>query len=258
MSLYLKFFSLNLKSQMQYKTSFFFTMLGQLLVPFTGFLGIYFMFLRFNEVEGFTYEQILLCFAVMLMAFTLAESFGRGFDVFPRIIGNGVFDRILVRPRGIIFQVLASTIDLSRLGRGVYAVILFCYAIPNSGVIWTWDKILTLVLMVICGTIVFFCLFILYAAFTFFTIEGLEFMNIFTHGGQDFGRYPFSIYGENIKRFLTYVIPLALVQYYPLLYILDLEQDLFYMFVPLLSLLFIFPCYGFFRFGLHNYKSTGS
>jgi ABC-2 type transport system permease protein len=233
-------------------------MLGQLLVPFTGFLGIYFMFLRFNTVDGFTFEQILLCFAVMLMSFAIAESFGRGFDAFPRIISNGVFDRALVRPRGIIFQVLASTIDLPRLGRLVYAVIIFCYAIPNSGVIWTIDKILTLILMVVCGTVVFFCLFIIYAAFTFFTIEGLEFMNILTHGGKEFGRYPFSIYGDNVLKVLTYVIPLALFQYYPLLYLLDIKRSVLYMLTPLLGLLFIIPSYAFFRFGLHCYKSTGS
>ena len=243
---------------MQYKASFFFIMFGQFMVPVTGFFGIYFLFLRFHEVDGFTFEQILLCFAAILMSFTIAETFARGFDVFPRLIGNGMFDRMLVRPKGVIFQVLASTVDIARLGRGVYAIILFCYAIPNSGVVWTPDKILTLCLMVICGTVVFFCLFLIYAAFTFFTLEGLEFMNVLTHGGQEFGRYPFSIYGENVLKILTYVIPLALVQYYPLMYLLGIESSKLYMFAPLLGLLFIIPSYGFFRFGLHCYKSTGS
>ena len=258
MTLYFKFFGLHLKSQMQFKSSFFLTMLGQLLVPFTGFLGVYFMFLRFHEVDGFTLSEVLLCFAVILAAFSLAEVFGRGFDVFPRMIGNGEFDRALVRPRGVIFQIVASKMEFTRFGRVVYAVILFFYAIPNSNVIWSWDKVVTLSLMVLCGAVVFFCLFIIYAGFTFFTIEGLEFMNVVTHGGQEFGRYPFSIYGNHVLKFVTYVVPFALVQYYPLLYLLGMEQSKFYMFIPLLSLLFIIPSYGFFRFGLHNYKSTGS
>ncbi len=133
-----------------------------------------------------------------------------------------------------------------------------CYTIPNSGVIWTWDKVLTLVLMILCGAAVFFGLYIVYAFFAFFTIEGLEFMNILTHGGREFGRYPFSIYGSGVLKFLTYVIPLALFQYYPLLYLLDREKSVFYMLTPLISLLFIIPCFAFFRFGLRRYKSTGS
>ena len=112
--------------------------------------------------------------------------------------------------------------------------------------------------MVICGSLIFFGLFIVYAAFSFFTIEGLEFMNVFTDGGHEFGRYPFSVYGKNILRFLTFVIPLALFQYYPLLYLLDREQSAFFMFIPLFGLLFLVPCYVFFRAGLRRYKSTGS
>ena len=258
MKLYIKFFAMHLKSQMQYKVSFFLTALGQFLVSFTAFLGVYFMFTRFNAVEGFTFEQTLLCFAVVLMAYSNAEILGRGFDLFPRMIGNGEFDRALVRPRSVIFQVLASKMDFTRLGRWFHAALIFIYAIPNSGVLWTWDKILTLVLMILCGSLIFFGLFLVYAAFSFFTIEGLEFMNVFTDGGREFGRYPFSIYGKTILRFLTYVIPLALFQYYPLLYLLNREQSVFFIFIPLGGLLFLLPSYGFFRFGLRKYKSTGS
>ena len=258
MLLYMKFFSIHLKSQMQYKVSFFLTALGQFLVSFTAFLGVYFMFTRFNAVEDFAFEQTLMCFAVVLMAFSLAEMFGRGFDLFPRMLGNGEFDRALVRPRNIIFQVLAAKMDFTRFGRLFQAILVFCYAIPNSGIIWTWDKIFTLCLMVVCGSIIFFGLFLVYAAFSFFTVEGLEFMNVFTDGGREFGRYPFSIYGRNILRFLTFVIPLALFQYYPLLYLLDREQSALFMFIPLAGLLFLAPCYVFFRLGLRRYKSTGS
>jgi len=258
MRLYLKFFAMHLKSQMQYKVSFFMTSFGQFLISFTAFLGVYFMFARFNAVEGFAFEQALLCFAVVLMAFSIAESFGRGFDLFPRMLGNGEFDRALVRPRNIIFMVLASKMDFTRLGRLIQAVLVFCYAIPYSGVIWTWDKILTLILMVVCGSLIFFGLFVIYAAFSFFTVEGLEFMNIFTDGGREFGRYPFSIYGKNILRFLTFVIPLALFQYYPLLYILGMERSVLFMLIPLAGLLFLLPCYAFFHIGLRRYKSTGS
>jgi len=257
-SLYLKFISMHIKSQMQYKVSFLLTTLGQFLVSFSALLGVYFMFSRFNVVDGFTFEQALLCFAVILMSFSIAEMLGRGFDVFPQMIGNGEFDRALTRPRSVIFQVLAWKMDFSRLGRLAQAVIIFCYAIPESGVNWTADKILTLCLMVVCGSLIFFALFIIYAAFSFFTIEGLEFMNILTDGAREFGRYPFSVYGKNILKFLTYVVPLALFQYYPLLYILEIKTNIFYMFTPVIGLLFFIPSYAFFRFGLSKYKSTGS
>jgi ABC-2 type transport system permease protein len=137
-------------------------------------------------------------------------------------------------------------------------LIIFAYAIPSSGVVWIWDKILTLILMFVSGVFVFSGLFVIYAALCFFTTEGLEFMNIFTDGGREFGRYPFSIYGESVLKFFTYVIPLALFQYYPFLYLIGRSDNKLYMFLPLASLLFLLPCYGLWRFGVRHYKSTGS
>lgn len=148
--------------------------------------------------------------------------------------------------------------DFTRLGLLIQAVVVLCYAIPMSGIIWTWEKILTLCLMIFCGSTMFFGLFLIKATFSFFTIENMNFMNIFTYGVRQFGRYPFSVYGNGVLKLLTFVIPLALFQYYPLLYLLDREQNMLYMFLPIIALLFLLPCYGFYRFGLSRYKSTGS
>jgi len=254
----MKYFSIHLKSQMQYKLSFLLLTLGNFCMQFSTFLGVYFMFNIFNEVDGFTFSQVLLCFAVVIMAFSLAEMFGRGFEQLPRLLANGEFDRALVRPRGAIFQIISSRIHFVRIGATLQAAVVFSWAVPNSDVIWTWDKILTLSLMVICGSLIFFTLLFIQASFAFFTTEGLEFMNVLTYGGRDHGRYPYSIYGKEVLKFLTFIIPLALFQYYPLLYLLDMEQSIIYMLTPLFGLLFIIPGYTFFRLGLKRYKSTGS
>ena len=115
--LYFRFFEMQLKSMMQHKASFFFTMLGQFLVSFNVFLGVYFMMTRFHEVSGFNYPEVLLCFSITLMAYTLAETFFRSFDTFNLMIGNGEFDRILLRPGSCVFLVLCSKIELTRIGR---------------------------------------------------------------------------------------------------------------------------------------------
>lgn len=258
MKLYRSYLSMLLKSQMQYKTSFFLSSLGLFLTSFTGFLSMYFLFDRFHSVNGFSFAEVLLCYAVVFMAFSTAECFARGFDVFPRLIRSGNLDRILVRPRGVIFQVLTSNIEFTRFARFLQGLLVLIYAMPASGVIWTWDKILTLSIMLIGGIVVFSSLFVLYAGISFFTIEGLEFMNIFTDGGRQFGSYPLAIYGEPVLKFFTYVIPLALFQYYPFLYLVGRSADRRLMLLPLLGFVFLLPCYGFFRFGLRKYQSTGS
>ncbi|QSX04700.1 ABC-2 family transporter protein [Sedimentibacter sp. zth1] len=258
MRLYIKYLSIYIKSMMEYKVSFLLTTIGQFLTTFTVFLGVYFMFDRFNSVNGFTFSEILLCFSIVLMAFSLSECFFRAFDLFSSVISNGEFDRMLVRPKNLIFQVLASKIEITRIGRLLQAIIMLIYAILTIDIVWSISKILIILFMIVGGTAMFAGLYIIYATICFFTIEGLEFMNIFTDGSREFGKYPMSIYGDGVLKFYTYVIPLACVQYYPLMYLLNKTDNIINMFTPIMGIVFLIPSLIFWKIGLKHYKSTGS
>ncbi len=256
--LYRHYISVIIRSKMQYKKSFFMYSLGTFLVSFNVFAGIFFMFRRFNNVKGFTYSEVLLCYSIVLMAFSLAEMFARGFDTFPRMVRTGSFDRLLLRPRSIVLQVLGSQFELTRIGRLLQAVLLLACGIWKSDVRWTFEKAMTVVFMIVGGTVLFSGFFIIYASLSFFTLEGLEFMNIFTNGLKEYGKYPMGIYGKGLLRIMTFLIPFALVQYYPLLYLLDRRSGAGYIFLPLAAGLFLIPCYFLWRYGVRHYKSSGS
>ena len=260
MKLYLKYFSIQLRSVMQYKTSFFLTAIGQGITTFFAFLSMYFLFARFGSIKGYSFNQVLLCFSTIFMSFSLAECFGRGFDSFSAMISNGEFDRIMVRPQNEILQIVGSKIELTRIGRLIQALVVFLYSINACKVIWSFNKIVTLILMIIGGFCLFFALFMIYAAICFFTLEGLEVMNIFTDGGRELGQYPLDIYKDWVLKFFTFIIPLAFINYYPFLYILGKNRghDIFYMFSPMMAVLFLIPSYVLWRFGVKQYKSTGS
>lgn len=257
MRLYGKYFMIHLKSIIEYKTSFVLTCIGQFLVSFNVFLGVYFMFQRFSKVEGFTYNEVLLCFGTTLMEFSLAEAFARGFDMFGTVIKKGEFDRIMVRPRNEIFQVLGSHIEFTRIGRILQAIVMFIWGFSVSDIHWTFPKILTIILMLIGGTVVFSGLFLIYASICFFTVEGLEFMNIFTDGAREYGKYPVCIYGRHVLLLCTFVVPYALIQYYPLLYLLGRGKT-YYALLPIAACLFILPCLLLWKVGVKHYTSCGS
>lgn len=256
--LYLHFISINIKSMMQYKMSFLLSVIGQFLVSFNVFLGIHFMFQRFPSLKGFTYSEVLLCYGIVLMEYSMAEMYARGFDMFPQMIKNGGFDRVLVRPRNETLQVLASKFELTRIGRMLQAIILFFYGIMNSGIHWTFPKILTVLFMLAGGSALFSGFFLIYASLCFFTLDGLEFMNIFTDGAKEYGKYPISVYGEKALLFCTILVPYALVQYYPLLYLVDKSRNPLYVILPLAAMLFLIPCHLLWRFGVRHYRSSGS
>lgn len=258
LKLYKHYISINVRSAMQYKTSFWLMVLGQFLVSFNVFLGIYFMFQRFSNVKGFSYNEVVLCYGIVLMQFSLAEMYARGFDTFSGMVRSGSFDRVLVRPRSEVLQVLGNKFELTRIGRMFQAVVMFVYGIVSSNVEWCFAKVVTLVLMIVGGTAIFSGLFLIYAALCFFTLDGLEFMNVLTDGAREYGKYPIGVYGKRLLQITTFIIPYALVQYYPLLYVLGRSDKVWYMFLPMVAGLFLLPCYLLWRLGVSSYKSSGS
>lgn len=256
--LYFHYISINIRSMMQYKGSFLLTAIGQFLVSFNVFLGVFFMFQRFSNVKGFTFSEVLLCFSIMLLEFSFAEMYARGFDTFPSMVREGSFDRVLVRPQSEVLQVLGNKFELTRIGRMLQAVVMFVYGIIKSEVVWTPPKVVTVIFMLFGGTALFSGIFLIYAALCFFTLDGLEFMNVLTDGAREYGKYPIGVYGKRMLQITTFIIPYALVQYYPLLYLLGRRTSPVYIFLPLVAILFLIPCNLLWRFGVRHYKSSGS
>ncbi len=260
MVLFLKYLNILFKSQLQYRTSFILLSIGQFFIPFVVFAGLYFMFERFGQIRGWSFYEVALCFGVIHMAFSLSECFARGFDAFSTLIVNGEFDRILVRPRSTILQVLGSKFEFTRIGRLAQSVIVLFLALSGLHIEWTIVKIITLILMITSGIFIFTGIFMLAATLCFWTIQALEVANIFTDGGREMAQYPLDIYKEWVTRFFTFVIPFGTANYLPLMFLLDKVDGNPYVFMitPLIGMLFILPCLLVWRYGVRHYRSTGS
>lgn len=258
MRLYMKFFALHLKRTMAYRQSFWLGVFGQFLMSFTAWLGMRFLLGRFGDVRGYTLAECTLCGGVVLTAFSLTECFFRGFDRFDILVRQARLDRLLLRPCGVLFQVLCEEIEFKRIGRLLQGVVMLVWGISAARLPWTPLRGLALALMVLCGAMVFGGLYVLQAALCFATLEGLEVMNVFTFGAREYGVYPIDVYGRGALRFCTFIVPYALFQYWPLQYLLGRSGDARLAFVPLLAVWFLVPCALAWRAGLGKYASAGS
>ena len=260
MKLYFKYIAIHFKSQMQYRASFWLLTIGQFFVPFTVFAGLYFMFERFGQLKGWTFFEAALCFAVIHLAFSLSECFARGYDSFSSLVAGGEFDRLLVRPRNTILQVLGSKFEFTRFGRLLQSGIVLVWALLNLPAVWSMPKALILVFMVVNGVFIFTGIYMLAATMCFWTIQAMEVSNIFTDGGREMSQYPLSIYEKWVTKLFTFIIPFGCVSYMPLMYILDKKEGewLVYALIPFGGALFLIPCMLIWMVGVRHYRSTGS
>lgn len=256
--LYIRYASVCTQGIMQYKMSFLLMILGRFLVAFGELAAIRFLFYDITQIKGYSYGDILLCFSVIQMSFTFAELFGNGFKVFSRMVRRGEFDRMMLRPRSLILQVIGSRFEVGRTGPLLTALITLVLGIRQSQVKWSLLTVWTMAAMITGGTLLFVGLFMLEASFCFFSVEDTSLINILTYGAKEHGKYPVDIYGKGILRFCTYVIPYTLIQYYPLQFLLGKTRNWHLAFYPIGIIIFLLICYLLWRFGVKHYKSCGS
>lgn len=181
--LYFKYLKLNIESQLQYKASFIMMSFGHFLITFIEFLGLWVLFERFGSIKGFTFEEAGLFYGIVHIAFSIAEGWTRGFDIFPNLVRTGDFDRVLLRPRTTILQVLGHNIQMMRIGRFGQGLIVLIWSISKLNIKWTLGKILLLLGSIIGGNLLFSGLIVLQATLSFWSVQSLEIINSFTYGG---------------------------------------------------------------------------
>jgi len=256
--LYFESFKNNIKSQLEYKSSFIINSISQLFVFFTYYFVIIALFNKFDNIKGFSVYEVLLCFSIIHFGFAFNETFFRGIDKFEDLVIDGSLDRFLVRPQGILFQVLCTKVDFVKVLRILQSLIVMVIAILNLDIVWNISKVIVLLLMMLASILIFFGLFVLTASYCFVTIQGLEVKNLFTDGGKNLAQYPISIYRKGVVFFFTFIIPYGFINYYPLLYFIDRTDNILYMLSPLLVVVFLIPCLLSFKMGLKHYNSAGS
>ena len=258
MKLYFESLSMHLRGELEYRVNFILSFLSQILVFFTYYFIIIALFTKFDHIKGFTLYEVLLCFSIIQFGFAFNEVFARGIDHFDKLIIQGEFDRLLLRPRNIILQVLCYDSDFVKASRLIQSLIVMVIALCNLTIQWNVIRVITLLLMLLSSCMIFFGIFLAAAAYCFFTVQGLEVRNVFTDGGKHMAQYPIGIFKKGFVWFFIFVIPYAFVNYYPLLYFLGKTESILYGFSSLLVVLFLIPCVLTFYWGMKRYTSVGS
>lgn len=260
--LYLRLMSAQIRSQMQYKMSFLMEFASTFMGMILEFASVIVLFVHMPALDGWSLAEVAFLYGSAEFAMSLAQVLTSGFDVFPETVRLGKFDSILIRPRNAMFQVFASELAIRRFGRAMQGVLVLGVAIWWMGVDWGVAEWSVLAMMILGGMVFFTGLFIIGATFSFWTVEGLEAMNILTYGGVTMAAYPMSIYAEWMRNVFIFIIPLAFVNYYPSLFLLK-KADPFGLpeFMPFLSFplcsLVLLASLVFWHVGIKRYQSTG-
>jgi ABC-2 type transport system permease protein len=262
--LYWRLIGARIRAQMQYKASFLLELLGFALTSGLDFAVIAILFSRFPSLAGWSVHEVALLYGLTMTSFSLTEMLGRGFDApFETMMAQGTFDKVLTRPQGTFFQVLASEFQLRRLGRTMQGGAVLIYALSRLDIAWSADKVLLVPITIASGTVVYLGLFVIGATICFWTIKTPEVINAFTFGGSTLTSYPLPIYHRWVRNIFLFVVPVAFVNYPAALLLLG-RHDPFGLpaaaawAAPIVAAVFFLISRAFWQIGVSKYTSSGS
>jgi len=265
LDVYFRLIRTQIRSQLAYRASFLLDTLAVMLTTGASFASLALILGRFEGIAGWKLGEVAFLYGMVETAFGMMDLLFGGFDPgnFGKQIRMGTFDQLLLRPRSVVLQVLGSAFVLRRLGRITQGVAILAIAIGLVDVRWTLSKIAYLPIVIASMICFFGGLFIIGATITFWTVQSIEVINIFTYGGAEMMSYPMHIYEKWLRRFFTYILPAIFVNYYPALYLLDKPAPLHMpswapFAAPAAGAVVLAAALGFWRIGLRHYSSTGS
>ncbi|HKI75341.1 MAG TPA: ABC-2 family transporter protein [Pseudomonadales bacterium] len=255
----------SIRAQMQYKASFIMLSGAQFFSTGIEIAGIWALFTRFGRLEYWNVAEVCFFYGTVNVAFSIADALATGFDQFGNLyVKTGNFDRLLLRPRSVLLQLMGHELALRRIGRFLQGLAVLGWAAHTLGLHMDLWRVMLFV-VTIAGSVCFFMgLFIMGATICFWSTESLELMNTLTYGGVQSAQYPFSIYEAWFRKFFTFVVPLACISYFPVVAILGVDDPLgtsrvFQVMAPGTGLLFLWLMVVIFKWaGVRHYTSTGS
>jgi ABC-2 type transport system permease protein len=252
-----------IRSTMAYRASFVMTAFGNLAATSFDFVTILLMFSHVDALGGYTLGEIAFLYGASGTAFGLADLVMGSMNRLGRRVRDGTLDTLLVRPVPVLAQVAADRFALRRLGRITQGLLIFGYGVRVLDIEWTPLRLLMVPMMLLSGAAIFSALYVAGAAFQFWAQDASEVQNSFTYGGNTLLQYPPTLFAKDLVRGVTFVVPLAFVNWLPALYVLgrpyplDLPQWLAFL-PPVVAAVCCWLAALTWRVGLRSYRSTGS
>lgn len=248
-----------LKTIMQSKVDFLMGLFGFFLSQIMGIAFLYLVFEQIPDLKGWTLDQLIFIYGFAQIP--------RGIDhlltdniwlVAYRLVINGDFDRYMLRPMNIFFQVIAEKLQPDALGELLVGTILVARSLAKGIVVTDGLHIALFFVSILAGALIYTSIKLFFASLAFWVKVSGPFLQA-AYDLANFAKYPTEIYAKGIRFLITWVVPFAFVAYLPAGFFLKADASAWVVGIECcIAALFWCAAYGVFVCGTRVYESAGN
>ena len=252
------------RADMQYRLSFALRLVAASAQQILEFVAVWALVNRFGTIGGWGFGPLLFLLGVSGVAFRVGDAFvGGSIERCAEMIRTGRLDVLLVRPLGLLWQVMGDAFAVRRLMQLATMVPFAVVGVARAGIDWTPLRVLILVVVVVNATMVFTSIFVMVNCLSFWAPTSQEISNAFTYGGAQLAKYPIHLFDGWIRVISISLLPVGVTVYLPSFLLFDAPNPLgVTWWQSSLALVAGIPLAGaasaVWRFAVNRYQSTGS
>lgn len=259
LKIYIKLSLQSLKILLEYKIDFLIGLSGFLLLQICGVFTLKIIFESIPNLDGWSYYEVLFIYAFAQIPRGLDHMLSDNlWGLSLSIVRRSLFDKYLMKPINPLFYLIAEKFQTDAFGELIVGIILLGYSINKLKISISIQFILLLFLYIICGTVIYFAIKLIFASLAFWMRTSGAILNM-VYSISDFAKYPVSIYPKAIRVIISIVIPFAFTSFFPASCCLRKDN------VVELSLLIVFIAICLFKIaikiwnmGINKYESAGN
>jgi len=206
---------INVQQELAYRTDALVNLLVMLMWTGWELLSLGIIFSNAQTLGGWTLGQLITLLGVFRLISTLmfaivwpnTEKFNQG-------MRDGSLDYTLLQPAPSLFLVTFTRIVIWRLADLLLAIGLVIVGLRMSGDSVTLPSLVSFALLLTGGMAIFYSLWIVMMAFTFWFIKFDNNVTIL-HALLEAGRYPATVYPPWLRLIVTFVVPVAVTTTVP-------------------------------------------
>ena len=255
--IYFSFIEASLKEMLIYRVDCLVGMFSQIITEAVEIIFIWIVFQNTPNIAGWNFKQVLLLYGITLISVGIKNFTTDGLYTFgPKLIREGDFDKILLRPVHPLISITGSTKEFVAFGYSFLGILLTVLMIIKLNIPITIILIIKIIFYSICGSLILSALNTIFSITSFWTYRSNEviwtFDRIYT-----FSQYPIDIYNMFIKILITVFLPFAFVAYYPTMSYLGFNKYMVYL-CPIVAIILWVIAVRLWNLALNKYRSTGN
>ena len=219
--LYFRLNRVAVQARMQYRADFLTGILGVIIMNTVTVSLISIMVSRFKHLNGWTMWEMVFLYCLWLLGHSLYSFFFWHIRALEEYLVEGTFDQFLMRPASPFIMFLAREVQYIGIADLTFAALGLSLAYRNLQLQWNGMQWLFFGLAIIAGTLIETTLALMIACLSFWTGRSRRASQLLMRLNVMVQYYPVDIFGYMFRVIVTGLIPVAFMNYYPTLILLN-------------------------------------